>query len=173
MSLDNTIGGFGKDNSRKRYLHLLIDNFIRYTYSLTSKTQQAKNFIKLLYKVLTKGNQIGTLLTDQYSGINTNDIKKYLKQNNVKLIFTVVDCAFSNGLNERLNQTLVNQIRCKINANRENKKRPWSMTADKCVDEYNNTVHTSTKFSPKYLMNNKDIEILPNYFCIKRNLEND
>lgn len=63
MSLD-TVGGFGNNNSPKVYLHLLIDHFTRYAYSLTSNTQQASDFIKLLDKVLTKGNQIGTLLTD-------------------------------------------------------------------------------------------------------------
>lgn len=31
------------------------------------------------------------------------------------MVFTVVDAPFFNGLNEKLNQTLVNKIRCKIN----------------------------------------------------------
>ncbi|KYN42703.1 hypothetical protein ALC56_02880 [Trachymyrmex septentrionalis] len=37
------------------------------------------------------------------------------------MIITTVDAPFSNGLNERLNQTLINKIRCKINENEEKK----------------------------------------------------
>lgn len=31
------------------------------------------------------------------------------------MVFTAVDTPFLNGLNERLNQTLISRIRCKIN----------------------------------------------------------
>lgn len=54
------------------------------------------------------------LLTDQYSGINSREFKELLKKENIQMVFTAVDAPFSNGLNERLNQTLVNKIRCKI-----------------------------------------------------------
>lgn len=60
------------------------------------------------------------VLTDQYPGINSKEFKKFLMKENIKLIFTAVDAPFSNGLNERLNQTIVNKIRCKIN---ESKKK--------------------------------------------------
>jgi len=76
-----------------------------------------------------------------------------LADNNVKLYFTAVDCPFSNGLNERLNQTLTNRLRCKINENESNKKRPWPKLFEECVQEYNDTVHSATKYSPNYLMN--------------------
>jgi hypothetical protein len=36
------------------------------------------------------------------------------------MIFTAVNAPFSNGLNERLNQTLVNKIRCAINQENKN-----------------------------------------------------
>lgn len=47
MSID-TIGGFGGSRSTKKYLHLLVDHFTRYTYIHTSKTQNAEDFIKLI-----------------------------------------------------------------------------------------------------------------------------
>ena len=172
MSLD-TVGGFGGNHSPKRYLHILVDHFSRYAFIATSKTQKASDFIKLLNSILSKGIQIGTLLTDQYSGINSNDFKLFLKCNNVKLIFTSVDCAFSNGLNERLNQTIVNRIRCRINSDDSNHRRPWSQIAEECIKDYNNTVHTSTRFSPNYLLNNIDIPIVPSQCIPQRNLDED
>lgn len=46
--LTNTVGGFGRSRSTKRYLHLLVDHFTRYTWILTPKTQSANDFIKLI-----------------------------------------------------------------------------------------------------------------------------
>ncbi|XP_043270945.1 uncharacterized protein [Venturia canescens] len=157
MALD-TIGGFAGNKSTKRYLHLLIDHFTRYAFILTSKTQIAKDFIKLVDQIKNE-NRIQTLLTDQYAGINSKEFKQHLKTRKINLVFTAVDCAFSNGLNERTNQTLVNRIRCKIF---ENKNRPWSTIAEECVEEYNNTIHSSTGFTPNYLLTGRDKTILPN-----------
>lgn len=112
MSID-TIGGFGSTRSTKKYLHLLVDHFTRYAYIATSRTQNATDFIKLVADII-KSEKVDTILTDQYPGINSKEFKEFLKENNVKLVFTAVNAPFSNGLNERLNQTLVNKIRCKL-----------------------------------------------------------
>ncbi len=54
-------------------------------------------------------------------------------------MFTAIESPDSNGLNERLNQTLVNRIRCHINKNKT--KLSWSTVAvaQICVKEYSNT----------------------------------
>lgn len=61
-------------------------------------------------------------------------------------------------MNERLNQTLVNRIRCKLN---DGRKQTWSTIAKECVEEYNQTIHTSTKFEPEYLLYGKKSVISP------------
>jgi len=76
VSID-TIGGFGGSRSTKKYLHLLVDHFTRYAYIVTSRTQNASDFIKLV-KNITKINNIGMILTDQYPGINSKEFKKFL-----------------------------------------------------------------------------------------------
>lgn len=157
VSID-TIGGFGGSRSTKTYLHLLVDHFTRYAYILTSKTQNADDFIKLTEKVITE-NKIGLILSDQYPGINSKEFKSFLQKENIPIIFTAVNSPFSNGLNERLNQTLVNKIRCKINE--KDGKRAWTTVAHECVNCYNETEHTVTGFSPAYLMEGKVINILP------------
>ncbi|KYN17209.1 hypothetical protein ALC57_10508 [Trachymyrmex cornetzi] len=73
--------------------------------------------------------------------------------------YTSVDSPFSNGLNERLNQTLINKIRCAINENQ--KKRAWTTIAKQCVQKYNETEHTVTGFAPKYLLDGTDTTTLP------------
>ncbi|CAG4958446.1 unnamed protein product [Colias eurytheme] len=157
MSID-TIGGFGGSRSTKKYLHLLVDHFTRYAYILTSRNQNSNDFIKLI-KNVTQSNQIGMVLTDQYPGINSKEFKDFLKKKNITMVFTAVDAPFSNGLNERLNQTLINRIRCKINEG--DKKTAWTTIAQKCVEKYNETEHTVTKFTPKYLLEGEKMDILP------------
>lgn len=157
MSID-TIGGFGGLRSTKKYLHLLVDHFTRYAFILTSKTQNATDFIKLVKNVL-ETDKIETILTDQYPGINSREFKEYLEENDVRLIFTAVNAPFSNGLNERLNQTLVNKIRCRIKEGE--KKKAWTTVARECVERYNETEHTVTGFTPKYLLDGTDTSILP------------
>ncbi|KAL3277805.1 hypothetical protein HHI36_013147 [Cryptolaemus montrouzieri] len=117
----------------------------------------AKDFVNIVKKIQRKG-QPELLLSDQYAGINAKQFKKYLKTNKIKLIFTAVDCPFSNGQNERTNQTLVNLIRCKI---AENRNRPWSVIADQVIGDYNNTIHSTTRFTPNYLMTGIDSSFVP------------
>lgn len=117
MSLD-TIGVFGGHRLAERYLHLLEDHFTRYTYILCLKNQNAADFLKLIKKK-PEEEKIETILSDQYPGINSRELKNYLKTRNIQLIFTAVDAPFSNGLNESLNKTLVNKIRCTLNKNKQ------------------------------------------------------
>lgn len=159
MSLD-TIGGLGGKRSTKKYLHLLVDHFSRYAYILTSAGQSASDFIKLIKKINNE-NQINLLLTDQYGGMCSNEFEEFLQEENIEHIITAVDSPESNGLNERLNQTLVNRIRCRTNENSENKKKAWTIVAQRCVNEYNDSYHTVTGFSPSYLLYGKIPDTVP------------
>lgn len=157
ISID-TIGGFGGTRSTKKYLHLLVDHFTRYAFILSSKTQTASDFVKLVMNI-TDTEEIGMLLTDQYPGINSKEFKEFLKYKKIPMIFTAVNAAFSNGLNERLNQTIVNKIRCKINE--KQKKGAWTTIAQECVRKYNETIHSVTGFAPSYLLYGTNVTILP------------
>lgn len=171
MSLD-TIGGFSGNNSTKKYIHLLVDHFTRYAFATTSSTQKSPDFIRLINLAINGKNKISTILADQYTGINSLEFKNFLKSRNIKLLFTAVDCAFSNGLNERLNQTLVNRLRCKVNENKVNQKKPWPVLFEKCLNEYNSTVHSSTRFTPDYLMFGKRESLIPG-INVKTDLQAD
>lgn len=168
MSID-TIGGFGSARSTKNYLHLLVDHFTRHAFISTSKTQSANDFIKLVQTVLDIA-KIGTLLTDQYPGINSREFKEYLGKEEVQLIFTAINAPFSNGLNERSNQTIVNKIRCRIHE--EKKKRAWTSIARECVDRYNKLEHPITGFTPEYLLYGIDTNNTPEELKKQKNVDN-
>lgn len=89
---------FFKDGqSMKKYIHLLTDHFTRHAWIVTVKSQMANNFISLTNKV-KEIKLIEALRMDQYSGINVNEFERHSKLNNIRVIFTVADCAFSNRL---------------------------------------------------------------------------
>ena len=127
-------------------------------------------FIKLADSV-QKDNPIELLLTDQYGGLISNEFEAYLEKEGIQHIITAVDSAFSNGLNERTGQTLVNRIRCGYN--KKGNKKSWCTVAAECVAQYNDTSHSSTGFAPNYLLNGVKYEIVPNEFVEKRNLIKD
>lgn len=168
MSVD-TIGGFAGNRSPKRYMHLLVDHFSRRAFISATRGQTAKDFIQLLEKA-TGNHEVKILLADQYPAINSTELKQYLKKRNIRLVLTAINNPEANGLNERLNQTLVNRIRCKIN---ERNHRAWPKIALECVDEYNRTDHSVTKFAPDYLMFGKVSNIVPTELSEKRDLEKD
>ena len=157
VSID-TIGGFGGSRSTKKYLHLLVDHFTRFAIITTSKTQNATDYVNLVNKVITD-HKIDKVSADQYPGLNSEEFQGFLRKKNIQLIYTAINSPFSNGLNERLNQTLVNKIRCKINESKG--KYAWTTIAQECTARYNDTEHSVTKFAPKYLLEGTNIENLP------------
>ncbi|RWS01610.1 Retrotransposable element Tf2 protein type 1-like protein [Dinothrombium tinctorium] len=148
VSID-TIGGFANYNSNKQYIHVAIDNFTRFVWCLASKTQNAKDFINLIKSVMnvSKPKQI---IADRYTGINSNEFKNFLCKNDMKIQFITTNCPQSNGICERVNQTLTTRLRCKINDN--NHKKCWPKLLELVVEEYNNSPHNVTQFTPKYLL---------------------
>lgn len=170
MSID-TVGGFGGNNSTKRYLHILVDHFSRYAFTSSSSGQTTKEYIRLLDPIL-QNHSVKILLADQYASIKSKKFRDYLLEKGVTMVFTSVDCPQSNGLNERLNQTLVNRIRCKVNSP-EGRTQTWSKIAESCTSEYNKTIHSTTKFTPRYLLLGEDLEIIPSQLRKKRNLQID
>lgn len=156
MSLD-TVGGFSGNRSPKKYMHILVDHFTRYAWISTSKGQSAHDFINLINPI-AKDNNVSILLADQYTSVNSAQFQNYLEKKGIQIVFCCIDHPESNGLNERLNQTLVNRLRCKINSET---KKAWPVLAKECVNEYNNTIHSSTRFAPSYLLLGKKQAISP------------
>ena len=150
-------------------MHIRVDHLSRKAFISTSKNQTTRDFISLIERV-THGREVGTILADQYSALNSRDLKGYLGKRKIQLLFTSVNNPESNGLNERLNQSLVNRIRCRMNSET---KRAWPVIVNTCVDEYNKTVHSVTRFSPDYLMDGRTSEIIPQQLATRRNLEED
>ena len=123
--------------------------FLDILWTIASKTQSAKDFINLI-KTVTQNSKTKLILADRYTGIKSNEFINYLEKNDIKIMFITVNCPQSNGLCERVNQTIITKLRCKINDNNQN--ICWPKLLTQTTEEYNNTPHSVTQFTPKFLL---------------------
>jgi len=144
ISVD-TVGGFEGYESNQKYLHLAIDHFTRFLWGCTSKTQKSFYFRKLLRLVFSIGKP-EILLSDNYPGIVSKDFRFFLQQSKIELKLVPPHHPKSNSMIERANQTLTDRIRCKFYEH-EN-ETAWPILAHRSIREYNNTLHSTTGYSP-------------------------
>ncbi|GFV23878.1 transposon Tf2-6 polyprotein [Trichonephila clavipes] len=82
---------------------------------------------------------------------NIDIIKKLKPPNNVKELQRVsAHHPQTNGENERVDQSLVTRLKCKVNAS--STKIPWTKLLDQVCNESNSTPHSITKYPPAYLL---------------------
>ncbi|GFU53278.1 retrovirus-related Pol polyprotein from transposon 17.6 [Trichonephila clavipes] len=72
-----------------------------------------------------------------------------LSQYEYSIVYIKANRPQCNGKNERVNQTLVAKLRCKVNSTT---KPPWTKLLEQVTYEYNNSPHDVTGFPPAYLM---------------------
>jgi len=106
-----------------------------------------KNFINLIKQITKKPKKV---LADRYTGIKSKEFIHYLEKQQIDYTYTMSDCPQSNSLVKRVNQTLINRLRCKRNEG--NEKANWTKLMDQVVKEYNNSLHSVTEFSTNYLL---------------------
>ncbi len=145
----DTIGGLKGYSSEKQYAHVAVDLCTRYAWATCSRTQTAKDFINLFQQVSTL-NTPKAILGDRYTGITSTEFKHFLQSKNVPLTLITTSCPQSNGTVERLNQTLMTRLRCKMNDHPQ--KIAWTTHFRAVLNEYNNSPHSVTGFPPRYLM---------------------
>ncbi|GFT30742.1 retrotransposable element Tf2 protein type 3 [Trichonephila clavipes] len=89
------------------------------------------------------------LLSDRNAAFTSSKFKKFLKHHNIRQLLTSANRPQCNGKNERVNQTLVAKLRCKVNSTT---KTPWTKLLEQVTYGYNNSPHDVTGFPPAYLM---------------------
>ena len=73
-----------------------------------------------------------------------------MRNYNIKQLLTSAHHPQTNGKVERVNQSIVTRLKCKVNSSPS--KTPWNKLLEQVINEYNNTPHSVTNFPPIYLM---------------------
>ncbi|GFT88044.1 transposon Tf2-6 polyprotein [Trichonephila clavipes] len=147
ISLD-TVGGFNYHNSQKKYLHIVLDHATRYAWTFPSKSVTSETYTNCLKQIFSIQCP-KQLLSDRNAAFTSSKFKKFLKHHNIRQLLTSANRPQCNGKNERVNQTLVAKLRCKVNSTT---KTPWTKLLEQITYEYNNSPHDVTGFPPAYLM---------------------
>ncbi len=89
------------------------------------------------------------LLTGSGSNFISKDFNKFLKQHRVKHFYTIVYHSQTNGMNEKVNDTIITSFRIVV---QEKPKSKWSTLLPDVIAKHNSTIHLNTGFMPKFLM---------------------
>ncbi len=148
ISID-TVGGLHYPNSNKKYLHIVIDHATRFMWMFPSKSVTTDAYINCLKQIF----QIQTplkLLSDRNAAFTASKFKHFLRNHNVTQLLTTAHRPQTNGKTERVNQTIITRLKCKVNTG--TRKLAWTKLVEQVTQEYNNTPHSITQFPPAYLM---------------------
>lgn len=148
----DTKGGFSEPRVKTRYLHIAIDAFSRFIWIRTSQHQNSQDYLNLLQQIEEDGTP-SKIVTDRYGAFKSDRFRSVLRTKSIVLVHTPTAHPQSNGLVERVGQTIVEKLRCKRLID---ETRSWSALAKEVADEYNHTIHSSTKFTPAYLLAGRD-----------------
>ena len=148
LSIDS-VGGFNYYNSQKKYLHLIIDHATRYIWAFPSKNVNTETYINCL-KLIFNVQIPQKVLSDRNAAFTSSKFKRFLRKNNITQLLTTAHHPQTNGKIERVNQSIVTRLKCKVNSTPS--KIPWTKLLEQVVQEYNNTPHSVTNFPPAYLL---------------------
>ena len=142
LHLEKSSGGF-------EYMLLLTDHFIRYTQTYPTKNKAAKTASNHLYNDFIPRFGIPSKILHDQGGEFENDLFKNLANLlGIQNLRTTPYHPQTNGLTERMNQTVLSILRTLP----EKCKSSWKNHLSKVIYAYNCTRHKSTGYSPYNLM---------------------
>ena len=128
---------------------VITDHFTRYALAYASKTQTAQATARILWdNFICHYGFPEQFISDQGRNFESDLIQELCKIAGVKKLHTTPYHPQSNGQCERFNSTLCNML----GTLSDEEKSDWKSHLGCMTHAYNCTKHTSTTYSPYYLM---------------------
>ena len=135
---------FSKWNKGIRYLLMVIDVFSKYGWVRALKNKKAETVYEAFRDIIIKSNRKPKMLwTDKGTEFTGKYFRNYLGIKKIKPYHT--ENIEKSSVIERWNRTIKEKIWKMFTTNNNNVY--WDKI-DKIVDDYNNTIHNSTKMTP-------------------------
>ena len=138
-------------NQLPRVANVLVfqDHFSKHVLAYVTPDQTAKTIAKFLYGgYISIFGAPARLLSNRGTSFTSSIIKELCKILGIKQLLTTPYHPQTNGLVERLHQTIM----CMIGKLGKDKKADWPPHLTEIVHPYNATQSTVTRYSPHYLM---------------------
>ena len=147
MSLDTVIMQSEAHNTSYKNIQVLIDHHSRFVWTLASKKNDAQSAINIMNKVLEFNPKV--LITDNGPNFTSKAFESYLSKHKIKHIKTTAYHPSSNGMVERVNQTLKDRMKF---LSHQHPKFIWTSLLKDATGIYNATLHDVTGFTPRFLL---------------------
>ncbi|UYV83426.1 hypothetical protein LAZ67_23000969 [Cordylochernes scorpioides] len=147
VSLD-TISGFAKYGNSQTFLHVVVDHATRYAWAFPSPSTSILTYTQVIKKVMQFGST-KRLLTDRDPAVTSLKFRRFLIRHDIGQLLTTSNNPQANGLSERLNATITGKLKL---LRLQQPKTAWTKLLPQVLQDYNNTPHSVTGFTPSYLL---------------------
>lgn len=147
LSLD-IVGPLPITADENRFILTMQDDLTKFTQAYAIKDHKAETVAENLLKFISHYGIPKTVLTDQGSDFMSNLLKEFSKFFHMKQIHTTAYHPQSNGALERCHSTIKDYLKHYINEYQDN----WDTWLPTAIFSYNNSVHSTTKFTPYELV---------------------
>ncbi len=132
-----------------KYVLLLVDSFTRWSECFPLKTKEAKEVAHVLFThIFTRYGAPNSLVSDKGQEFMAKIVKSLCELFKVKRIYTTPYHPQTNAACERMNQTIGQALRAMGNTKQTN----WPDILPGIMMAYRKTLHSSTGFSPFYML---------------------
>ncbi|KAJ3632046.1 hypothetical protein MTP99_013143 [Tenebrio molitor] len=143
------VGPFPKSRAGNSYVLTIIDSFTKYLVVKPTKTLGSAECIQILREVF--GTFLGyprRIISDNGLAFGSRYFKEFVDDKQIKHVMTAVATPRANGQVERYHRTLLDALCASVNGS----ECYWDTALPEVVWGMNNTVNSSTKYSPYELM---------------------
>ena len=156
-----------KNNDDFKYILAVIDNLSKKGFAEPLKNKQGETVKKALLKIFRdSGTKPMILVTDSGTEFTNRSLKRYLNWRKIKHL--ILKDTTKASVVERWNQTIKNKLYKYLTAFNTMK---FIDVLPKIVSNYNNTIHSRTKYKPNEVTEENQREVFRNLYRLKQTQE--
>lgn len=153
---------YAKENRNFKYILTVIDVFSKYAWAFPIKTKSAAETTSAMEKILKSGAVPKNIQTDMGKEFFNDKFKKLTKLYQINHYSTY--STKKAAIVERFNRTLKSKMWKMFSFNGSYQ---WVNMLKKLLDEYNNTVHRTTKMKPAEVNRSNEKDLLQTVYANK------